>query len=126
MSKKKKIILVEDDSFLRELASKKIAEAGYEVEIAPTGEDAVEKIENNYFDLILLDIILPSIGGFEILEKVKNHKDEKIADTPVIMLSNLGQEDEIEKAKEMGAENYLVKAHFTPDSIVKEIRKCIG
>jgi DNA-binding response OmpR family regulator len=125
MSKKKKIILVEDDDFLRELASKKIMESGYDVEVASTGEEGMKKIEEGDFGLILLDIILPGMDGFEILKKVNGHKKKKISDIPVVMLSNLGQEEEIQKAKDLGADDYLIKAHFTPDDIVKKIRDYI-
>ncbi|MFW5888616.1 MAG: response regulator [Patescibacteria group bacterium] len=125
MNKDKKIILVEDDDFLRELASKKIAEAGYDIKTASTGEEGMQKIEEEEFDLILLDLILPGMGGFEILEKVNNHKDKRISNTPVIILSNLGQEDEVKKAKNMGANDYLIKAHFTPASIAKKINEYI-
>jgi DNA-binding response OmpR family regulator len=123
MSGSKKIILIEDDEFLRELASKKLAEAGYDVEVASTGEEGMEKIKSKHFDLILLDIILPGMGGFEILEEVNHLQKKRMSDMPVIMLSNLGQKEEIEKAKKLGAQDYLVKAHFTPESIVKRIRE---
>lgn len=123
MVEKKKILLIEDDSFLQELAAKKISEAGYAVEVASTGEEGVEKVKDVKPDLVLLDIMLPGIGGFEILKKIKNNEDESISNIPVVMLSNLGESDEIEKAKNLGANDYLVKAHFTPEGIIKKLYK---
>lgn len=126
MSENQKIMLIEDDSFLQELAAKKLDEAGFDVDTASTGEEGLKKIENNKdHDLIVLDIILPEMGGFEVLEKVKNHEDENISSLRVIMFSNLGQEEEIQKAKDLGADDYLIKAHFTPSDIVKKIREYI-
>lgn len=121
MTEKKKILLVEDDAFLQELAAKKIADAGYDIEAASTGEEGMEKLKDLKPDLVILDIMLPGIGGFDILKKIKNSEDESISNIPVIMFSNLGEEEEVEKAKKLGAVDYLVKAHFTPDAIIKKI-----
>jgi len=122
MSENKKILLIEDDSFLQELAAKKLIEGGFEVDVASTGEEGVERVENGEHDLVLLDIILPEMGGFEVLEKIKSHDNENIANKTVVMLSNLGQDEEIQKAKDLGADDYLIKAHFTPEDIVKKVR----
>lgn len=121
MTEKKRILLVEDDAFLQELAAKKISQAGYEVISASTGEEGVEKVKDLKPDLVILDIMLPGIGGFDILEKIKNNEDESISNIPVIMFSNLGEKEEIEKAEKLGAVDYLVKAHFTPDAIIKKL-----
>jgi DNA-binding response OmpR family regulator len=123
MTETKKILLVEDDSFLQELAAKKISQAGYDIQVASTGEEGIEKIKEGKPDLIVLDIMLPGIGGFEILQKIRNHEDNSIKNTPVVMLSNLGQDEEVNKAKKLGANDYMIKAHFTPSDIVKKLRE---
>jgi DNA-binding response OmpR family regulator len=123
MTETKKILLVEDDSFLQELAAKKISQAGYDIQVASTGEEGIEKIKEGDLDLIVLDIMLPGIGGFEILQKIRNHEDNSIKNTPVVMLSNLGQDEEVNKAKKLGANDYMIKAHFTPSDIVKKLRE---
>ncbi len=122
MTKTKKILLVEDDAFLQELAAKKISSAGYDIRAASTGEEALEAVKKKEPDLIVLDIILPGINGFEVLEKIRNNQNKNIKNVPIIMLSNLGQKEEVNKAKKSGANDYMIKAHFTPDDIVKKIR----
>lgn len=115
----KKILLVEDDPFLIEIYSKKLKEEGFEIEVAQDGEKALEKLDEKKFDLILLDIVLPRISGWEVLEKIKD-KGLK-----VLILSNLGQKSEVEKGIKMGAIRYFIKAHYTPSQIVKEIKKVL-
>ncbi len=73
-------------------------------------------------DIVLLDIILPAIDGFQILSQIRVNKDDSISKIPIIMLSNLGQEDDITKAMKGGANDYLVKAHFTTEEIIGKIK----
>ena len=120
-----KVLLVEDDSFLREICSKKLTREGFTVYEAIDGEQAMDSVAEIKPDIILLDIILPAIDGFQILHQIRSCQNKKIANTPVIMLSNLGQEDDIKKAMDMGANDYLVKAHFTTEEIVNKIKKVL-
>lgn len=121
-----KVLLVEDDAFLREICSKKLVKEGFTVYEAMDGEQALNGYAVIKPDIILLDIILPAIDGFQILHQIRTFTDPVIAKTPVIMLSNLGQDDDIKKAMEMGANDYLVKAHFTTEEIVGKIKKTLG
>ncbi len=116
----KKILIVEDDKLLREMMSRKLKKEGFEVFIVTNGEDGEEKVREAKPDVILLDLILPGISGFEVLERVK--KDEELKHIHVIILSNLGQKSEIQKGKDLGAEDFLVKAHFTPAEVVEKIK----
>ena len=116
----KKILVVEDDKFLRELISQKLLQEGYDIEGAADGEKGLEAIKKEKPDLVLLDLSLPGVDGFEVLARMK--EDSDIAQIPVIILSNLGQKDDIEKGFKMGAVDYLIKAHFTPAEIVEKIR----
>lgn len=125
-SEKAKLILVEDDSFLREIIYKRLVQEGFFVTPVEDGEKAIEEMGKGNFDLMLLDIILPGINGFEILERIRNSDDEKEKNMPIIMLSNLGQDEDIDKAMDLGANNYLVKAHFTTDEIIDKIKKELG
>ncbi|MEA3449894.1 MAG: response regulator [Patescibacteria group bacterium] len=119
------VLLVEDDAFLREISSKKLTKEGYSVYEAIDGEEAIEGVKTVKPDIVLLDIILPAVDGFQVLSYIRKNEDKKIAKVPVIMLSNLGQEDDIKKAKEMGVNDYLVKAHFTTKEIIGKINELL-
>jgi DNA-binding response OmpR family regulator len=121
-----KVLLVEDDAFLREICSKKLVKEGFTVYEALDGEQALNSITAVKPDIVLLDIILPAIDGFQILHQIRSNKEKAIGNVPVIMLSNLGQDDDIKKAMDMGANDYLVKAHFTTEEIVGKIKKTLG
>jgi DNA-binding response OmpR family regulator len=117
------ILVVEDDKFLRELISRKLREEGFKVLEATDGEQGIKKIKEEKPDLVLLDLILPGIDGFEVLSKTK--EDPDLAAIPIIILSNLGQKEEIEKGFKLGAVDYLVKAHFTPQEIIDKIKNIL-
>lgn len=119
----KKILILEDDKFLRELVKKKLVGEGFEVIEASDGEEGVKKTKEEKPDLILLDLILPGIDGFEVLAKVK--EDPTTSSIPVIILSNLGQREEVEKGLKLGAIDYMIKAHFTPSEIVEKIKNAL-
>ncbi len=116
----KKILIVEDDKFLRELIAQKLIKEGYDIAEAVDGEKGIKAVEEEKPDLVLLDLILPGVDGFEVLAKIK--EDPKIAQIPVIILSNLGQKDDIERGLKMGAVDYLIKAHFTPGEIIEKVK----
>jgi DNA-binding response OmpR family regulator len=118
-----KVLIVEDDKFLRELMSQKLTKEGYEVFSAVDGEEGVKKVKEEKPDIILLDLILPGIDGFEVLTKVK--EDPSVSSIPVIILSNLGQKEDIERGMKIGAPDYLIKAHFTPSEIIEKIKSII-
>jgi CheY-like chemotaxis protein len=120
----KKILLIEDDKFLRELMNKKLLTLGYDVVSAADGESGLVMIKETKPDVVLLDLILPGINGFEVLEKAK--QDPEIANIPVVILSNLGQGEDIEKGLALGAKDFLVKAHFTPQEIVNKLKTILG
>jgi len=119
-----KILIIEDDKFLRELITRKLQSEKFEITSAIDGESGLELVEKERPDLVLLDLILPGINGFEVLGKIK--ENEAIASIPVIILSNLGQKDDIEKGMGLGAVDYLVKAHFTPNEIIAKINEVLA
>ncbi|MCK4540090.1 response regulator [Candidatus Parcubacteria bacterium] len=120
---KKTILIVEDDEFLRSLCAKRLNQTGFHVDVAVDGIEGFEKIIKEKPDLVLLDIIMPGMEGFAILKETRANKNRAIAKIPIIMLSNLGQESDIKKATELGATDYLIKAHFTIDDIIDKINK---
>lgn len=117
----KKILLVEDDPFLVDIYKTKFKDEGFEVEVAQEGKQALAKIEEQNPDVLLLDLVLPHLDGFELLREIRNN--EKMKDLKVIILSNLSQKGEVEKGLSMGATKYLIKAHYTPSEVVKEIKQ---
>ena len=115
----KKLMVVDDDRFITKVYSIKLTHEGYDVILAYNGEEALKKAKEEKPKLILLDLIMPRMDGFETLEKLK--KDPKLKKIPVIVLSNLGQETDIERAKELGAEDYLVKSNVSLKYILEKI-----
>ena len=124
MPGKKNILLVEDDEFLAELYGTKLGLDGYDVALASDGEKGLKMIKEKKPDLVLLDIILPKMDGFEVLKAVK--ADKLLKNIPIILLTNLSQKDEVKKGLELGAKDYLIKAHFMPSEVVKKIKETIG
>jgi len=123
MPKKSTILLVEDDQFLAELYATKLNLEGYEVILASDGERGLKLATDKVPNLILLDIILPKMDGFEMLKKLKSNK--KTSAIPVILLTNLSQKDEVKKGLNLGANDYLIKAHFMPSEVINKIKKVL-
>lgn len=119
----KHILLVEDDPFLNDIYATKLKEAGFSVEVTEDGKTALKKLSDKVPDLLVLDIVLPHINGWDILKTIQ--KDENLRNFPVIVLSNLGQKTEVEKGLRLGAIKYLIKAHYTPSEVIEEIKKML-
>lgn len=121
---KKKILLAEDDKFISIAYRDGLNRAGYEVVYASDGAEAVALAKSEKPDLILLDLIMPVKNGFEALEEIR--KDKEFDQTPVIVLSNLGQETDIVKAKELGANDYLIKSNYSLADVAKVIENYLN
>jgi len=119
-----KIFIVEDDGFLLSMYSTKLELEGYKVFSAQDGEKAVRMIKKTRPDLILLDLILPAKDGFEVLREIK--ADSATAGIPVIVLTNLGQKEDIDRCFRLGAVDYLIKAHFIPSEVINKIKKVLA
>ena len=120
---KQKILLVEDDEFLAGMYKTKLDLADYEVIHTGEGGGVLEMAQKHKPNIILLDIILPKVDGFEVLAGLK--KDPEVKDIPVIMLTNLGRQEDVEKGVKLGAVDYLIKAHFVPSEVISRIKKHI-
>ncbi|MEK7575953.1 MAG: response regulator [Patescibacteria group bacterium] len=117
---KKSIFIVDDDEFLLDMYAVKFRESGFSVEISFGGQDALDKIREGLNpDIILLDVIMPNMDGFEFLQRIK--KENLLKNTKIVILTNLGQKEDIKKGMELGASDYVVKAYFTPSEIVQKI-----
>ncbi len=118
-----KILIVEDDPFLSEMYTTKLVQENFEVDLAIDGKEAIKKARESKPDLILLDIVLPKMDGFEVLAEIK--KDIELRNIQIIALTNLGQKEEVEKGLKLGADDYIVKAHFTPTEVINKIKQVI-
>ena len=117
----KKLIIIEDEETLLNLLEKKLNQEGYEVDIARNGEEGLERIRSNRPDLILLDIVMPKMGGFDVMEILR--KDEELKKIPIIIISNSGQPVELGRAKELGVVDWLIKTDFAPQEVVDKVKK---
>lgn len=118
-----KILIVEDDTFISRMYEAKLSSLGYQVKIAENGQDGLRVMQEWLPDLVLLDLILPILDGFEFLKQIK--ADNNFKNIPIIVLSNLDQKENIEKGISLGASDYIIKAQFTPSEVVEKIEKCL-
>ena len=115
-----KILIIEDDNFLLSLIVEKFTQLGFDAEAAADGEEGLNKILNNKYDLILLDMILPKMDGFKVLEEVK--KNQSLKNLPIIVTSNLYDKNDIDRALSLGASDYIIKAYNSPENIVDRVK----
>lgn len=114
------ILLIEDDPPMVRMYLTKLKTENFEVEVAYDGEEGLKKIKEQKIDLVLLDLMIPKLGGMELLEKVR--ADEKLKKIPVVILSNLSQEQDIQRAKELGVKDFLIKSNYTPSQVVAIVK----
>ncbi|MEK7625423.1 MAG: response regulator [Patescibacteria group bacterium] len=117
------VLLVEDDVFLASIYQKKFEMEGFKIVAVDNGDKVLPEAKKKKPDIILLDILLPKRDGFSVLALLK--ADAELKDIPVIMLTNLGQKDDVDKALAAGAVDYLIKAHFKPSEIVEKVKKTL-
>ncbi len=120
----KKILIIEDEKIIYDLLERKLTKEGYSVAITTNGIDGLIKMREDRPDIVLLDIIMPKMGGFEVMEEM--NKDETLKDIPVIVVSNSGQPVEIDRIKKMGAKDWLIKTEFNPQEVLEKVKKQIG
>jgi len=119
-----KILLIEDDQFLAEIYFAKFKGAGFEVVVAQDGYYGLKRAKEHKPNLLLVDLIMPTMDGFDVLRAVKI--DPELQNIPIIILSNLGEEEDMRKGMELGAEDYLIKAHYTPTEVVAKVRDILN
>jgi DNA-binding response OmpR family regulator len=123
-----KILLVEDDPFLSSLLKNRLQKEGFEVIHARDGEEAITALRTTPVHLVLLDIILPKRSGFEVMEEIRTDGQVKLQNSnlPIIIISNLGQAEDMEKGKELGAIEYFVKAKTSIDDLVGRVKDFVS
>lgn len=121
--------MVEDDPFLSDIYNTKLKQVGFNVDLAMTGEECLQKLASGKYDLMVLDIVLPQLDGWEILARIKDmrqrNSNPNLNGLKIIILSNLGQKEEIRKGLDLGADGFMIKAHFTPSEVAEEINKTL-
>ena len=121
----KNIVVVEDDVAMREILSQKLVKSGFKVKVAEDGTAGLALIEKEKPDMVLMDVMMPGLDGYEVLEKLRQSSDKKLANTPVMVLSNLWSKEDRQKADTFKVKDYLVKAYLTPDQIVQKLREAL-
>ncbi len=116
-----KILIIEDDPLINKMYSEKLAREGFQTEIAQNGSDGLEKLKANPPDLVILDIMMPKMGGIEVIDEMK--KDTRLEKIPIIVLSNLSESPDIERAKKRGIKDYLVKSDLDPEDVTNAVKK---
>ena len=117
-----KILIVEDEQYMRDLYIELLKEEGYEVEAAEDGEKAYEMISNNAYDLVLLDLVMPKMSGIAVITKLKDENKPITGFPKIVILTNLGQDSVIAHAVTLGVRGYIIKSDVTPDKILKEVK----
>lgn len=124
MATKKPIVaLIEDDPLIAEMYTTKFTKEGYDIKHAADGFAGLDLVKKEKPDIILLDIIMPKMDGFQVLAELR--KDASFKKTPVIMLTNLGQEEDVQKGRALGATDYFIKTNFTPAAIVDKVKSIL-
>lgn len=115
-----KILIIDDDPFILEMYVLKFKEEGFQIETAKDGKEGLKKIKEYEPDVVLLDIVMPIMDGFDVIRSLKRENVQTNA--KIVLLTNLGQKDDVERGMQLGAHDYIIKAHFTPSEVVKKIK----
>lgn len=118
----KKVLLIDDDPFILEMYILKLKEQGFQVESAGSGKEGLAKIKDFKPDMLLLDVVMPALDGFDVLQEIKKNPS---ANMKIILLTNLGQKEDVERGLLLGADDYIIKAHFTPSEVVEKVKSLL-
>lgn len=120
----RKVLIVDDDPFILDMYVLKFKEYGFQVEVAHDGKEGIAKTKEFQPDVVLLDVVMPAMDGFDVLKKLKEDLNGK---TPkLIFLTNFGQREDVERGMRLGADDYIIKAHFTPSEVVTKVQEVLG
>ncbi|PIR57881.1 MAG: response regulator [Parcubacteria group bacterium CG10_big_fil_rev_8_21_14_0_10_38_31] len=123
--KQPSVFIVDDDEFILDVYSVKFREKGYKVEIAMSGLEALDKIKQGFSpDIMLLDIVMPKMDGFELLKRIRDEK--LLSGSLIVILTNLGQKEDVQKGLDLKVDDYVVKAYFTPSEIAKKVEDLLS
>lgn len=119
-----KVLIIDDDPFILDMYVLKFKESGFNIETAHDGKDGLKQIDSYHPDIILLDVVMPAMDGFDVLQELK--KKAMSPQPKVILLTNLGQKEDVDRGMQLGADDYIIKAHFTPSEVVDKVRKSLN
>lgn len=120
---KPKVLIIDDDPFILDMYVLKFKAEGFDVQTAQDGKTGLKKIKEQQPNVLLLDVVMPSMDGFAILQELKKKRPDGMK---IILLTNLGQKEDIDRGMQLGADDYVIKAHFTPSEVVERVRKIIS
>lgn len=120
MSKKTLVLIIEDDSYISEMYKIKLESEDFEVIVAKDGIVGIKTLEKQKPDIVLLDVVMPKVDGFSVLKTIK--KNPELKEIPIVLLTNLSQKENVERGFELGANSYIIKAHFTPSEVVAKVK----
>jgi DNA-binding response OmpR family regulator len=123
MKSSPKILIIDDDPFILDMYVIKFNDSGFMVETANEGIAGLEKITSFQPDIVLLDIIMPKMDGFQVITELTEHKKQR--PFKVLFLTNFGQKEDVEKGMALGADGYIIKANFTPSEVVEKVKEMI-
>lgn len=121
--KTSKILIIDDDPFILDMYVLKFKERGFDIAIAHDGKEGLKKAREFRPDAILLDVVMPAPDGFDVLQELKQSPETK--DAKIVLLTNLGQKEEVERGTRLGADDYIIKAHFTPSEVVEKVKNLL-
>lgn len=119
-----KILIIEDDRYISKMYQLKLSLDGFDVQVADNGRVGIDKVKEFRPDIVLTDILMPELDGFEVIKMIK--AEEELKSIPILIMSNLGQEDHIQKGLELGALGYIVKSQYTPSRVVDKIKEILA
>lgn len=120
-----RILIIDDDLFIRELYTEILKKEGYEVEAAVDGKEGMAKIQTGQYSLILLDMNMPNLSGLDVLDQLSNDQNTT-ATAPIILLTNSADDEKVKAGLEKGAKSFLIKADMTPDQLLENIKKILA
>lgn len=123
---KKKVLIVEDEQYMRDLYLELLKGEGYEADSAADGDEAYQKISSNHYDLILLDLVMPKRSGISVVEQLKEDNKQTQILPNIVILTNLGQDSVIAHAVSLGVRGYIIKSEVTPDKILSEVKNYLA
>lgn len=119
----KTILMIEDDDFIRELYQRQLEQSGFKMQSTASGKEGVELLDQNIYDLLMLDLNIPDFSGFQILEHLQKNPKK---DMQIMILSNVAQDEYVQKGIDMGAQAFVIKSTYTPSQVVAQVKDLLG